>query len=50
MSKLTEDKVREIRASHDRGEPQEKIASRYGVCRATVTLVVNKQTWGWLDA
>lgn len=44
-SKLTEDKVREIRALSGRGEPQHVIANRYGIGRAQVSRIAARKTW-----
>jgi hypothetical protein len=44
-AKLTEPQVREIRQSWAAGVSQPQIASRYGVDRSTVSLIVTRRTW-----
>jgi len=44
-AKLTEAKVKAIRASH---EPRAVLAKRYGVSVMTITQVRRRASWGWL--
>lgn len=44
-SRLTEDKVREIRRCHDLGTTQGDLAVRMGVARTTISAVVRRKTW-----
>lgn len=46
-SKLTEDKVREIRR-RALSEPQAKIARQMGISRAAVSDIVRRTRWAWL--
>jgi len=45
LAKLTAEKVLEIRARHDKGEPQKDIARCYGVTSQSVWAVVHRKTW-----
>lgn len=45
VAKLNEVSVREIRSLADQGEKHALIASRYGVSRKAITLVVNRTNW-----
>lgn len=47
-SKLTENDVRAIRKLFGR-MTHENIAARYGVARATISLISSGATWGWLE-
>ena len=47
--KLTEVRVREIRALHDIGTPKRELAERFGVTRRSVSHIVNRETWKHLD-
>jgi hypothetical protein len=45
-AKLTTDQVREIRRLYDTGTyTQPEIAKRFGVCKATICLIINRRTW-----
>lgn len=44
-AKLTEDDVREIRASTD---SQRVTAARFGIDRTNVHKIVTRKSWGWL--
>jgi len=44
-SKLTEDKVREIRQLAGNGLPQKEIAKRFGVTPANISLIVRYKAW-----
>lgn len=48
-SRLTRDQVRAIRESStgERGE-QPTLARQYGVSAATISQIINRQTWAWL--
>jgi hypothetical protein len=46
---LTEQQVRDIRATHSGGHGQTKaMAEQYGVSRRTIHQIVARETWGWL--
>ena len=48
---LTRDQVLAIRAAYGRGSvTQAKLATEYGVCRATIGSIVRGQSWTWLVA
>ncbi len=44
-AKLDAEKVREIRAAYDRGDPIYRFAKAFGVTRRTVYLVAWRETW-----
>jgi len=46
--KLTEKQVREIRSLAGQ-LPRERIAERYGVTAGTISNIINKYTWSWLE-
>ena len=45
QSKLTPEKVREIRRRHAAGEPQNSLAREFGVSAASLNDVVHHKTW-----
>lgn len=45
LSKLTADQVRQIRADRFAGEMVKDIASRYGVTRSAVSMILSGRTW-----
>ena len=45
--KLTEEQVRQIRARA--GETQRLLAEEYGVKPHTISQIINRTTWSWLD-
>lgn len=46
MAKLTESDVKKIRSLHETGEySHTKLASMFGVCRPTITLIINRINW-----
>jgi len=45
LSKLNEDKVRDIRARHESGESMKQIADLYGVSPNTICFIVHRKTW-----
>ncbi len=44
-SKLTTEKIRELRGLHQTGESKGALARRYGVARSTVRRIVNREIW-----
>ena len=48
ISKLTEQDVHEIRQMLSCGISQRVIAKKYGVDKATISLINTGETWGWL--
>ncbi len=50
LCKLNEEQVREIRRRIARGELQARVAADCGVSRPTVSAIVNRRNWSWLDA
>ncbi len=48
-AKLTEQKVREIRAKYASGEMQKTLAAEYGVSKGAILSVVHRKTWTHLD-
>ena len=48
-SRLTESDVRVIRLLLDDGMTHGAIAERFGVARATISLISSGATWGWLE-
>ncbi len=50
MAKLTENEIREIRRRCRRGETQRSVGADYGINQQSVSEIVNRKTWGWLDA
>jgi hypothetical protein len=49
-SKLTTEQVRDIRTRRAGGESTLVLSRSFGVAHSTVKRIVNRQTWGWLDA
>jgi len=49
FAKLNPDLVREIRRSVAAGEMQKTVASRIGISRANVSLIVTRKTWAHVD-
>lgn len=47
--KLNAEQVLEIRARWAAGELQRVIAAEYGIARHTVSGIVHRKSWGWLD-
>lgn len=45
ISKLTDEKVRIIRARCDDGDSQQKIADDFGVSRALISYIHNRKIW-----
>lgn len=51
QSRLTEDQVREIRKMYALTLCTQKwLATRYGVKQNTISAVITRKTWGWVDA
>lgn len=51
LSKLTTDRVREIRQLYRAGGiKQKELAERYGVAQPQISAIVNRKQWAWLDA
>lgn len=48
LCKLTEDKIREIRALKN-VMPMAKVGKMYGISTGHVCNIMNRKTWGWLD-
>jgi len=46
--KLTDARVREMRARLDYGETQRELADEFGVSPSTVSDIAAGRTWGWL--
>jgi len=46
---LTPEQVKEIRLARKSGEKRFAIASRFNLCPAMVTLIVQKQRYGWVE-
>jgi len=50
MSKLTKEEILIIRELYSSGKyVQREIADIFGVCRQTISDIVNKTSWSWLD-
>jgi hypothetical protein len=49
MSKLSEQNVKDIRASLLAGESQNSLAKKFGVRRSTIGKIANRERWAWLD-
>lgn len=47
-TKLTEARVREVRARLDAGESQSALAVALGVSQRAISGIATRQTWGWL--
>ena len=45
LSKLTEEKVREIRSMLVRGETQQVLSERFGVSQGNINAIKNRKTW-----
>lgn len=50
IHKLTEAEVREIRTLVAAGHRQRALAARFGVSQVTISNVINRVSWAWLDA
>jgi hypothetical protein len=50
QQKLQVADVRELRALAAAGTPRKAIAQRFGIAPHTVTLIVHRHSWAWLDA
>jgi hypothetical protein len=49
-AKLTEDQVREIRRLYAEGKmSQQQIANHYGVTQFTISSIVRRKSWSWLE-
>lgn len=48
-SKASEDHVREIRRAHSIGEPQRRLAAKYGLSCQAVNDIVHRKTWRHVD-
>lgn len=46
---LTEDMVRKIRSDAAQGRRQWIIANEMGISPSSVSMIVNRRNWGWLD-
>lgn len=49
FAKLTDNLVRAVRTRYANGETQGRIAADLGVCQSSVSKIVNRENWGWLD-
>jgi hypothetical protein len=47
MAKLTEEQVRQIRARA--GEKQKLLVEEYGVSQGTISDIIRRKIWGWLQ-
>jgi len=47
-SKLTKKKVRAIRKDAAAGVPQKKLAKKYKISEAQISLIVNRVSWAWV--
>jgi len=47
-SKLTESNVIQIRSLHVGGQSQRSIAKQFGVCKATIRCIINRETWRYV--
>lgn len=47
-SKLTEEKVLQIRSLYKTGLTQKKIGEIFGICRRQAGDIINRKNWGWL--
>ena len=45
--KLTENQVREIRKRHS--ETQQDLAKEFGVSQVSISLIIRKKNWAWLE-
>ena len=49
-ARLTEDDVRSIREEYERGKVrQSDISNRFGVCESTISNIIARHSWAWLD-
>lgn len=48
LSRLTEDKVREIRTLRTQGKRDREIGNKFGIAHSTVSLICLRKTWAWL--
>ena len=48
-AKLTEDQVREIRAKYASGALQKSLAEEYGVTQRTISYIITRKNWVWLE-
>lgn len=49
FSKLTEEKVREIRMRCSKGETQASVGRHFGVSEPTIQAIMSRRNWGWLE-
>lgn len=48
-AKLTPEDVREIRQMAAAGRLQAEIVARFGIAQTTVSQIITRKTWSWLD-
>lgn len=48
-AKVTAEDVKEIRRMAATGRPQAEIMARFGLAQTTISQIVNRKTWAWLD-
>lgn len=48
-ARLTAEQVRQIRREVTDGASQNSVAERFGVHRATISCIVNRKSWAWLE-
>lgn len=49
QAKLTEQDVHEVRRMAAAGQPQAVISARFGIAQGTVSQIITRKTWAWLD-
>jgi hypothetical protein len=50
MGRLNAEAVRDIRNRCEAGESQRRVGNVYGIAQQSVSEIVTRRTWGWLDA
>jgi hypothetical protein len=48
-SKLTVEQVQEIRVAHTLGDSGRSLAERYACSQETISEVIHRKRWGWVD-